>query len=203
MVRRVTFMDERGAIQLCVRHQDPVGFEFLVKQYRREAFLHAVTLLGNQEDAADACQESFAKAFAAIPRLKQLEAFYPWFYTILRNCCLNMLRRRKTTADFQLACARSPEEPHQGIAPSELLEQREEQVRVWRALQQLAPECKEILVMKYIEGKRYHEISARLHIPMGTVMSRLYNARKSFRDSFVRMNPDAQNSSKNCETRRT
>ena len=93
-------MDEAHAIQLCLKHQDPTGFEYLVKKYRREAFFHARTLLGDQDDAADACQESFTRAFIAIPRLNRLDAFYPWFYRILRNCCLNMIRKKKTVRKY-------------------------------------------------------------------------------------------------------
>jgi DNA-directed RNA polymerase specialized sigma24 family protein len=78
-------MDEQYAIELCLKHKDPVGFEFLVQKYRREAFGHAYAFLGNQDDALDACQESFARAFAAIPGLPKLPQFYPWFYCILRN----------------------------------------------------------------------------------------------------------------------
>jgi RNA polymerase sigma-70 factor (ECF subfamily) len=70
-------MNEAQAIRLCLQYRDPVGFEFLVKKYRREAYFHALALMGNQEDAADACQESFRRAFAAIPKLAQLDKFYP------------------------------------------------------------------------------------------------------------------------------
>ncbi|UCH94405.1 MAG: hypothetical protein JSV88_29615 [Candidatus Aminicenantes bacterium] len=49
-----------------------------------------------REDAADACQDSFTRAFKAISRLQRQDFFYPWFYRILRNCCLNMLSRQKT-----------------------------------------------------------------------------------------------------------
>ncbi|MCP5106940.1 MAG: hypothetical protein GY950_26385, partial [bacterium] len=87
-------MNEKRAIELCLCHHDPLGFEYLAKKYRKEALYHAVSIVGNYEDAADACQESFSRAFAAIPRLQQLDRFYPWFYRILRNCCFNMLSRR-------------------------------------------------------------------------------------------------------------
>ncbi len=56
-------MNEAKAINLCIKHRDPIGFEYLVKKYRREALFHARIFLGNDEDAADACQESFVKAF--------------------------------------------------------------------------------------------------------------------------------------------
>lgn len=67
-------MDETKAIALCLRRRDPIGFEFLVRKYQREALKHAAALLGNREEAADACQESFASAFASLVRLPQLTA---------------------------------------------------------------------------------------------------------------------------------
>ena len=70
--------------------------------------------------------------------------------------------------------------------PLVLLEEREEQLAVWRALEALTPGFREILLMKYIEGCSYEEISERLDIPQGTVMSRLYHARKAFRDTYAK-----------------
>jgi RNA polymerase sigma-70 factor, ECF subfamily len=180
-------MDEQRAIQLCVKHRDPVGFEFLVQKYRREAFSHAFAILGNQEDALDACQDSFAKAFAAIPRLQELPKFYPWFYCILRNRCLNLRDRRQTSDRYRevqrydAACAIDAKNP------GSLLELREEQQRVQRAMEFLKPEHREILVMKYIQEHRYEEIAGILGIPRGTVMSRLYHARTALREEYLKL----------------
>jgi RNA polymerase sigma-70 factor (ECF subfamily) len=177
-------MDEQRAIQLCVKHQDPVGFEFLVQKYRREAFFHAFALLGNQEDALDACQDSFAKAFTAIPRLPELPRFYPWFYCILRHRCLNLLARRQTSDRYRAS------EQHDAMAavdpdnPASLLVQREEQQRVHRALESLKPEHREILVLKYVQEYHYDEIATLLGIPRGMVMSRLYHARTALRQQY-------------------
>lgn len=181
-------MDENYAIKLCLNYQDPVGFEFLVKKYRREAFFHARAILGNQEDAADACQESFTRAFMAIPKLTRLDAFYPWFYRILRNCCLNMIRKRKSANKYHTEEHRNMALVEDHSNPSALLEKREEQKFIWQVLKSLAPEFREILVMKYIQGLCYAEISEYLGIPRGTVMSRLYYARKSFREKYLIMN---------------
>jgi RNA polymerase sigma-70 factor (ECF subfamily) len=178
-------MDESRAIELCIKHRDPIGFEFLVNKYKREAFYHARSLLGNVEDAADACQESFARAFAAIPRLVALDHFYPWFYRILRNCCLNMIRRRKTVAKHRRETRRDVREDAGVASPSDVMEKKEETRQVWAVLDRLRPDFREILVMKYIQDKRYDEISHILGIPRGTVMSRLYHARKAFRDMYV------------------
>ena len=184
-------MDESRAIRLCLHHRDPVGFEYLVKKYRREALYHAYSLLGNREDAADACQESFSRAFMAIPGLSKLDAFYPWFYRILRNCCLNMLRRRKTAGKYRKEKKHDLSRQAES-SPLDLVETREEQALVWEVLDGLAPAFREILVMKYIQDKRYDEIAALLNIPRGTVMSRLYHARKAFRDRYekIRTNED-------------
>ena len=181
-------MNESRAIRLCLRHHDPTGFEFLVKKYRREAFFHALSLLGNQEDAAEACQESFTRAFAAINTFTHMDAFYPWFYRILRNCCLNMLGRKKTAENYTHQYARQAvQEARQEKGmdnPSFLLEKKEEQLTVWQTLQRLKPEHREILTMKYLQGLRYDELSSLLNIPRGTVMSRLYHARKAFKDTY-------------------
>ncbi len=177
-------MNESRAIRLCLKHHDPVGFEFLVKKYRREAYFHALSLLGNQEDAAEACQESFTRAFAAINKLPHLDAFYPWFYRILKNCCLNMLGRKKTAENYVRQTVQEATRKQSTDNPAFLLEQKEEQLLVWRTLERLKPEQREILIMKYLQGLSYHELSNLLNIPRGTIMSRLYHARRAFRDSF-------------------
>jgi RNA polymerase sigma-70 factor (ECF subfamily) len=169
-----------------------VGFEYFFKKYRQRAYFHAVSLLGNPEDAVDACQESFTRAYQAIARLDHLDNFYPWFYRILRNCCLNMISRRKTVTryrqDLQMI-----ERQTNPAGSDVLLEKREEQVRVWQVLGELKPEFREILIMKYIEGCRYEEIALRLAIPRGTVMSRLYHARMAFgREYTESTEPDAR-----------
>lgn len=174
-------MDEQRAIDLCLKHCDPVGFEFLVRKYRREAYAHAVALLGNPEDALDACQDAFARAFGAIARLRHLPQFYPWFYTILRHCCLNRLARRHTAERYQQAQRHDPAAGIDSATPSTLVEQAEEQRRLWRALEALSPEHREILIMKYVQEHRYDEIAQLLGIPRGTVMSRLYHARHALR----------------------
>jgi|SRR6185437_16018834 len=187
-------MDEQRAIQLCVKHRDPVGFEFLVQKYRREAFGHAFALLGNQDDALEACQDSFAKAFTAIPGLRELPRFYPWFYCILRNRCLNVLARRQTSDRYREAQQHDAAHAMEAVTPGSLLEKREEQQRVQRALALLKPEHREILIMKYIQEHRYEEIAGILGIPRGTVMSRLYHARMALREEYLKLDRDIDRS---------
>ena len=68
-----------------------------------------------------------------------------------------------------------------------IMDKKEDQERVWQGLNELSPEFREILVMKYIQDKRYDEISEILSIPRGTVMSRLYYARKAFHKVYIKL----------------
>ncbi|MDX1563234.1 MAG: RNA polymerase sigma factor, partial [Gammaproteobacteria bacterium] len=175
-------MNEAQALRLCIEHRDPAGFEFLVRKYEREAYLHATALLGNRHDAADACQESFAKAFASLSRLSEINAFYPWFYRILRNHCLNALSRRKTASDYSDAI-RHDGEPSRVSAETDAISS-EEAARVWSTLGSLKPEFREILALKFIRGYDYRMLAELIGIPRGTVMSRLYHARKAFQQAY-------------------
>ncbi len=165
-------MTEEKAIRLCLDHRDPAGFEFLVKQFRREAYYHAYALLGNEADAADVCQDSFANAFAAMPRMAALDRFYPWFYRILRNRCLNLLDRRRTRERYAADQQSVPAE-RASVTPGDQLEAREQRELVWLQLSELKENHREILTLKYIHDFSYAEISVTLGIPRGTVMSRL------------------------------
>jgi RNA polymerase sigma-70 factor (ECF subfamily) len=178
-------MNEAQAIRLCLRYRDPVGFEYLVKKYRKEAYYHAYALMGNREDAADACQESFQRAFMAIPKLVNLDRFYPWFYRILRNCCLNMLSRRRTILNHIRDTGSDTRGGGTFDDPDSILAKKEETETVWRVLSELDVDSREILSLKYIQGNSYDEITEVLDIPRGTVMSRLFYARKAFREKYL------------------
>lgn len=179
-------MTEAHALTLCIKHRDPAGFEFLVKKYRREAYFHALGFMGDSSDAADACQEAFTRAFGSLPKLERLESFYPWFYRILRNYCFNILARRKTAKTYEEAVANEIRSDSPSADVSVLMQKSEESALVWRILNELQPEFREILLLKYREERSYEEISARMGIPRGTVMSRLYYARKTFKDAYLR-----------------
>jgi RNA polymerase sigma-70 factor (ECF subfamily) len=180
-------MNEQRAIELCVRHRDPTGFEYLVRRYRREAFVHAATLLGNAHDAEDACQECFVKAFNALPGRPGLDGFYPWFYRILRNHCLNMLAKRQVRSRYAARTqADARQAPEFERSPSVFAAEGEDRELVRDVLRGLTPAYREILAMKYFESATYNDISQRLGIPRGTVMSRLYNARTAFRREYER-----------------
>ena len=181
-------MNEQKAIRLCLKHRDPIGFEYLVQKYREKAFYHAIGWLNSHEDALDACQESFTRAFGAITRLKELKRFYPWFYVILRNCCMNILADRSKSTKINHGLCQNPETADAGRSDNALtgIESREESRNIHELLQMLKPEFKEILILKYFNDMSYDEIVTLLGIPRGTVMSRLYHARRAFHDVYMK-----------------
>lgn len=177
-------MTESKAIALCLEDKDPVGFEFLVEQYKREAYYHALSFTNNREDAADACQDAFRKAFAAMPKLQALDKFYPWFYRILKNHCINLYARKRTAQNYKQATIDGKHQVPISVTPSEELMAKENKESVNLVIQSLKPEFREILTLKYFSEKSYDEMAELLSIPRGTVMSRLYHARSAFREAF-------------------
>ncbi|NQT16005.1 MAG: sigma-70 family RNA polymerase sigma factor [Planctomycetes bacterium] len=161
------------AIQQC-RSGHPDAFRVLVERYQAEAFGHALALLGHREDALDCVQDSFLAVYQAIERFDVSRDFYPWFCVILRNRCYKQFDARKRRSEAESV---NRERCLLIVAPDD--------VRVGEledALWALAPQDREIITLRHLEGLKYVELAERLSIPVGTVMSRLYYARSRLRD---------------------
>lgn len=177
-----------GDRELLLRAQsgEAAAFGQLVQNYMRRAYYGALGLVGNPEDARDLSQEAFARAYRARDRIDPELPFYTWYYQILRRLCFNHLRNKRTrrqrlreAADWlaEQADRRAPAEN-----PQKAMELAELRHRVQQAIEQLKEFEREVLVLKEFEGLKYREIAALLGIPIGTVMSRLYSARRHLAD---------------------
>lgn len=160
-------MDDLTAIEKC-QNGEREAFRFLVESYQKQAARHAVAILGNAEDALDAVQEAFLDAYQALKHFDKTRRFYPWFYVLLRNRCFKMTARRKETESFE----------ETGILAPQPNVSREERFALEAALLALPKEDREIIALKYLDGLSYQEIADFLKIPRGTVMSRLFYARR-------------------------
>ena len=132
----------------------------------------AIQLLGNREDAADAVQDSLTKVLAN-PGAWNAErgALKPWFLKVVRNRCLDLIRRRRPGDEpAEKLCDQRP-------GPEASASTREEQLAVRRALAALEDAQREIIVLRDYLDLSYAEIAAVLDIAKGTVMSRLHRAR--------------------------
>jgi RNA polymerase sigma-70 factor (ECF subfamily) len=160
-------MDDVATIERCLNGEKD-AYRHLVERYQKQAVAHAVAILGNREDALDAAQEAFMDAFRSLNQFDPARRFYPWFYVLLRNRCYKITARRRATENI---------EETEIIAPRQGLPV-EERFALEKALLALAKEDREIITLKYLDGLSYEELAVRLQIPRGTVMSRLFYARK-------------------------
>jgi RNA polymerase sigma-70 factor (ECF subfamily) len=165
----MVIMDDSTALQNCL-NGDKESFCYLVRRYQNQAVGHATAVLGNREDALDAVQEAFVDAFRAIAKFDSSRRFYPWFYVLLRNRCFKMLAvsgKLNTVSTEESEILASEDES--SIVDTLTLE---------AALLALTPEDRELITLKYLDGLSYQELADLLQIPRGTVMSRLFYARK-------------------------
>lgn len=160
---------------------DVEAFGVLVDRYKERAYMIALGFVGNPDDAMDLSQEAFVKAFRAIKTFREGKPFYPWFYAILRNVCFSHLRRVRTRREQSLDAAQEFgfEVADEAPDPAASTEKAEMIGLVRRELAELEPVHREILLLRHFENLSYKEISEVLGCPMGTVMSRLYAARKA------------------------
>ena len=172
---------ERELIRKC-KSGDARFYEPLVRAYEPAGLRLAVAMLGNAEDARDALQEAFIKTYDSLHRFDLRRPFGPWFFQILRNQCRDMLRSRKARFDRESLDERLEFRPDEGSSsPARRREQAEAQDLLWRGLDKIGEEHREILVLKELQGFRYAEIAGVLDIPEGTVASRLYHARRALK----------------------
>lgn len=153
----------------------------LIERHMRRAYVHALGIVGSREDALDLSQEAFARAYRARHTLDPERPFAAWLYQILRRLCFNFLRDAKARrrlmdeggTDWLVAAARGAH-----TDPSTDAERAEVRRRVAAAIERLRAHEREVLLLKEFEELKYAEIADLLGVPVGTVMSRLYSARK-------------------------
>ena len=173
--------DERDTIRRA-RAGDQAAREALAVTHRRAAFLLALQLLGNREDALDAAQDAMLRFFTTLDRFRTDEPVRPWLFSIVRNRCRDLLRRGRVRRSEPLEPEPDrwrPELVDTGADPHREAERSELRRRVFAALGTLSPEQREILVLRDYQDLSYEEIATVLRIPKGTVLSRLHRARRA------------------------
>jgi RNA polymerase sigma-70 factor (ECF subfamily) len=152
---------------------DIQAFGILVERYQRVLYNLGLRMLGNPEDARDASQTAFLKAWEKLSSFNPRFRFFSWIYRITMNECLNQIDRRKRV---------EPLDPHLDLpSPEDAasgLRAREASERVQHALQCLTPEHREVVILRHFLEMSYDEIAGTLTIPEKTVKSRLYEARQ-------------------------
>jgi RNA polymerase sigma-70 factor (ECF subfamily) len=154
---------------------DTEAFGELVTRYRTKIFTVVCRMVRNENDALDLVQEAFLKAWLSIQRFEGRSSFYTWLYSLTVNLTIYSLRRKGRHEEVELDDALPSSLPTPGVN----CQRTEIREQVNTAIAKLSPEHRAVIVLKELEGLRYHEIAEVLNLSMGTVMSRIFHSRKN------------------------
>ncbi|MEZ5965720.1 MAG: sigma-70 family RNA polymerase sigma factor [Planctomycetota bacterium] len=174
------------------KHGDHASFEQLVDRYMGKAMTVARAYVNNREDALELAQEAFYRVYRSLDSFREGEPFAPWFFRILRNTCLSFLskHRKRRHLSLDAPVGGDPEGAPMAVAdpscvrPERGAELSEEHRQLRHALDSLPFMHKEILILRHFEELDYASIAEVLDIPIGTVMSRLFHARRKLKDAL-------------------
>ena len=161
---------------------DAEAFGEIVRRWERRIFALTYGMLGREEDARDATQETFLAAFRNLRGFRGEAKVSSWLHRIAVNQCISRQRRSKVRSesafeDAEETNARSFATPLI-YSPARVVEGRQETAAVRRAINSLPIELRQVVVMKEFEELTFREISEALDLPLSTVKSRLYTAMK-------------------------
>ncbi len=169
-------LSETELIEL-VKKGNRAAYQEIVSRYMKKAYYIALSFVHNHQDALDISQEAFIKAFRKIKSFSTQRPFFPWFYKLMKNLCLDHLRRR----------SRVKEIPLEGIpVQAEERDDREMKEVLWRGIETLPFEQREVVILHYFQQMSYSEIAEMTEKPIGTVMSSLYYAKKKLKKTIGR-----------------
>ena len=160
------------------RGGDLDSFNQLILRWERPIFALAYRVIGREEDARDVCQETFLRAFRALPGFKGQAKFSSWVYRIALNLCRDWMRRQRRTPTVQMPEGADPEELAAQGGPAESIEdlvaRRELSAVVAEAMALLPEEQRTAIILKEYHGMTFQEIAELQGCPLSTVKTRLY-----------------------------
>jgi RNA polymerase sigma-70 factor (ECF subfamily) len=163
---------------------DMAAFEELVARHRDKVFARAYSMMRNEEDAIDLSQEAWVKAWQRLKQFQHESSFSTWITRIVINLCLDQLRRQKRQRAESIEAMDEEsggverQMPAVTVNPTERLERAELRARIDRALNQLSEAHRTVLVLHEFEQMEYKLIARTMGCSIGTVMSRLFYARR-------------------------
>ena len=169
-----------GQLVLRGQHGDKRALEELILLYQDTIFKLAFRMLGNTEDAADATQTTFLKAFENLKSFDPKFRFFSWIYRIAINECLNYRRRDRVSEYVDESI------PDQSAGPELAARDSELQASVQAALMTLNDDHRAVITLRHFGELSYTEIASVLELPEKTVRSRLFEARGRLKSAMER-----------------
>ena len=154
---------------------DQNAFGELVQLHQSAVFNVAYRILGNQQDAEDAAQEAFVRAYNAFKSCDTHRPIRPWLKKIVTNLCLNRIKAHRPTLSLENGLP-PPKEPSAG--PEALIAKRERDTQIRTAILSLPPHYRAAIELRHFQDLSYEEIAETLEKPLSTVKSDLFRARK-------------------------
>ncbi len=192
-------IDEKELVRMA-KAGDHEAFRQLFERHNRRAYGLALGVVRNPDDALDVVQEGFIKAHRYLPKFEGTSSFYTWLYRIVMNLAIDHLRKRKRAkqVDFNDALSHLEGEGGEdsllprilGADPSRSLMRREMREQISTALGQLSDNHRSVLMMREMEGLSYEEMAGVMKCSKGTIMSRLFHARKNMQQHLLELMND-------------
>lgn len=161
-------------------------FDLLIERWQKPLFNFVLRFLNSEEEARDACQDAFVNAYRSLAKFKKESKFSSWLFKIAINRCNTLLRKRQRwrmffepSGDMEYADAVVDERNAEQTAEREQIYRR-----IRKAVAQLPPEQRAVLLLKTYEGLKFNEISEMLSCPVSTVKSRMYYALDGLRKAL-------------------
>jgi RNA polymerase sigma factor (sigma-70 family) len=166
------------------------AFAKLLEKYRRQVYTLTMRMLGQAQDAEDAAQDAFIRAFQSLESCDPSRPFLRWIYRIAYNLCVDRYRRRRhvtVSLDEPIGEDEFRRELVDGTpGPDELLAMKEEQRRLNELLSALPPRYRAVVVLRHQDDLSYEEIADILNLPLGTVKARMHRAHNLLRKMLKR-----------------
>ncbi|NNC88801.1 MAG: sigma-70 family RNA polymerase sigma factor [Akkermansiaceae bacterium] len=166
---------------------DYAAFDVLVTRHRGKVYAMIQNMVRNEADSWDLAQEVFVKVWKALPKFEARAQFSTWLYRITHNVVYDWMRKRKLETAGELddnlmsrerIATGSLTTPARNARPDEAMERGELRRKIEEAMDKLSPEHREVILLREVQGLEYKEIAEVMETSIGTVMSRLFYARK-------------------------
>jgi RNA polymerase sigma-70 factor (ECF subfamily) len=155
------------------------AFGTLVERYERAVYHLALRTMRDVEEAKDATQEGFFKAYRALHTFRPGAKFSTWIFTIVYRVCCDRLARRKRFSGDEL-----PDRADGTAGPEAIAEQADDARRLRAAIEALPEKYRVVVTLFHLQGKQYEEIAAVLDLPLGTVKTHLFRAKELLRKAL-------------------
>lgn len=175
---------------------DRAAFRKLFDKYHRRVFAVSLAVVKNQQDAHDIVQEAFVRVHRHLGGFQGASSFYTWLYRITMNLSIDHHRRKKNAiaVDYDDAIRREPEDAESAAEimpsyvnndPGKSHSRKELAERMRAALSTLPEYHQQVIVLREVDGLSYEEIAKIMKVPKGTIMSRLFHARRKMQSALA------------------